>query len=352
MNLKYIPSVIVDGEKVVEILLEDVAQDDETWAPSIVVYLVGTTPSIGAMERFIMGQGTFTNKPIKLYHIDGYFVVRFANAEERDMVLCSGPHHLLRSSVIMKPWVAEFNFKEEILTTIPLWVKLPNMPLNCWNLVVLSKIGSSLRTPLYADECTTQTSRISFARILVEVDVTRPLAKVIKIKYPKGRRVEQKFGMNGSQCFARNVYKWGTHEKSVHEKDETSQGQEERKTIRHRTSIKRKYRNNRDTRGGQDPEPGVLIYVEGQMSGATNGHVYSKIDKAIVNDEWVNKMATQHVIAMEPLFSDHFLIGLIIEEQRDTRKRPFRFYNCVGEHQEFRSRVKDSWKILGGGMKG
>ncbi|KAK4723266.1 hypothetical protein R3W88_026045 [Solanum pinnatisectum] len=131
------------------------------------------------MERFLMGQGTFTNKPIILYHIDGYFVVRFANKEERDMVLCSGPHHLLR-----RP--------EEILTTIPLWVKLPNLPLNCWNSVVLSKIGSSLGKPLYADGCTTQTSRISFAKILVEVDVTRPLAKVIKILDPKERIVEQK----------------------------------------------------------------------------------------------------------------------------------------------------------------
>ncbi|KAK6784251.1 hypothetical protein RDI58_017705 [Solanum bulbocastanum] len=52
---------------------------------------------------------------------DGYFVVRFANEEERDMVLFLRPHHLLRRPVIMKPWVLEFNFKEEILTTIPLW---------------------------------------------------------------------------------------------------------------------------------------------------------------------------------------------------------------------------------------
>ncbi|WMV30066.1 hypothetical protein MTR67_023451 [Solanum verrucosum] len=95
------------------------------------------------MERFISEQGTFTIKPIILYHKDGYFVVRFAKEEEMDKVLCSGPHYLMRRPVIMKPWVLEFNFNKEILTTIPLWVKLPNLPLNCWNEVVLSKIGSS-----------------------------------------------------------------------------------------------------------------------------------------------------------------------------------------------------------------
>ncbi|KAH0722784.1 hypothetical protein KY290_005436 [Solanum tuberosum] len=63
-------------------------------------------------------------------------------------------------------------------------------------------------------------------------------------------------------------------------------------------------------------------------------------------------MATQQVIAMEPLFSDHSPLGLIMEEKRGTRKRPFRFYNCIGKHPEFRDRVKDGWQILGGGMKG
>ncbi|KAK4718836.1 hypothetical protein R3W88_017174 [Solanum pinnatisectum] len=35
------------------------------------------------MERFIMGQGTFSTKPVILFHVYGYFV-RFANEEERD----------------------------------------------------------------------------------------------------------------------------------------------------------------------------------------------------------------------------------------------------------------------------
>ncbi|KAH0749113.1 hypothetical protein KY290_028345 [Solanum tuberosum] len=154
------------GEQVVEIMPEDVAKDDMKWAPSVIVYFVGVTPSIGAMERF-------------------------ANEEERDKVLCAGPHYLLKRPVIMKPWLLEFNFKEEILTTIPLWIKLPNFPLNCWNSVVLSKIGNSLGKPLYADECTTQASRISFTRILIEMDVTRPLPKMIKIRDHKGKVLEQ-----------------------------------------------------------------------------------------------------------------------------------------------------------------
>ncbi|XP_015170646.1 uncharacterized protein [Solanum tuberosum] len=163
---------------------ENVAEDDMKWAPSVVVYVVGVTPSIGAMERF-------------------------ANEEERDKVLCAGPHYLLKRPVIMKPWLPEFNFKEEILTTIPLWIKLPNLPLNCWNFVVLSKIGSSLGKPLYADECTTQASRISFVRILIEIDVTRPLPKMIKIRDPKGKMLDQQVWYEWKPLFCQKCLQVG-----------------------------------------------------------------------------------------------------------------------------------------------
>lgn len=32
-----------------------------------------------------------------------------------------------------------------------------------------------LGVPLYADECTTQQLRVSFARMLIDIDVTKPL---------------------------------------------------------------------------------------------------------------------------------------------------------------------------------
>ncbi|KAG5598713.1 hypothetical protein H5410_030083 [Solanum commersonii] len=188
---------------------EDVAEDDMKWAPSVVIYVVGVTPSIRAMERFIIEQGPFSTKPIVLYRSDGYFIVRFANEEERDKVLCAGPHYLLKRPVIIKPWLPEFNFNEEILTTIPLWIKLPNLPLNCWNSVGLSKIGSSLGKPLYADECTTQASRISFARILIEMDVTRPLPKMIKIRDSKGKMLEQQVWYEWKPLFCQKCLQVG-----------------------------------------------------------------------------------------------------------------------------------------------
>lgn len=48
---------------------------------------------------------------------------------------------------------------------------IPNLPLNCWEMVTLSRISSVLGNPIYADECMTKAGRISFARVLIEIDV-------------------------------------------------------------------------------------------------------------------------------------------------------------------------------------
>ncbi|KAG5631263.1 hypothetical protein H5410_002980, partial [Solanum commersonii] len=303
-NLTYTPPVIVEGEKVVEILTEDVAQDNEKWAPSIVVYMVGKTPSIGAVERFILGQGTFSAKPVILYHRDGYFVLRFANEEEWDMVPCLVP---------------QFNSKEEILTTTPLWIKLPNLPLNCWNPKVLSKMGSSFGKPQYADECTTQVNRISFARILVEVDITKPLPKVIKIHVPKGRVLEQKIWFEWKPTFCQKCLQVGhscVDKLAAHPQvQKKSQGQGQKKEW-------------------------IPIIVLPQAQEVTD---QPEIDVARYNKSWLWINFKKQVMAMDPLFSDLSPLGLIVDEQKDSQKRPFRLYNSIGKHPEFRDRVQADW---------
>ena len=99
-------------------------------------------------------------------------MVKMDSKEDGDDVLYSGPHLYFGKVMIVKQWTPNFSFNQEILKVIPIWVKLPNLPLNCWSSDLLSKTGSTVGVPIYADECTTKQLRVSFARILVEIDVT------------------------------------------------------------------------------------------------------------------------------------------------------------------------------------
>lgn len=49
-----------------------------------------------------------------------------------------------------------------------------------------------MEIPLYADACTTQVDRISYAKVLVEMDVTKELPRSIKATDPNGREFIQK----------------------------------------------------------------------------------------------------------------------------------------------------------------
>lgn len=68
-----------------------------------------------------------------------------------------------------------FDFNKEFPTTIPLWVKFPKLPMSCWGKGSLSRIASVIGVPIYADECTAKQTRISYARMLIEVNITQLL---------------------------------------------------------------------------------------------------------------------------------------------------------------------------------
>ncbi|XP_019255064.1 PREDICTED: uncharacterized protein LOC109233643 [Nicotiana attenuata] len=191
MDLTYVPPVIQEGEVVVQILEEDIAEEKQKWNRALIMYVVGNTPTIGAVERFVAAQWGKVRKPKVLYHSDRYFTILLNSVKERDEVLMNGPYTMNSRPVILKAWAEGFDFNEEVLKTILLWVKFPKLPLNYWSNKALSKIGSGLGKPLYADTCTTVADRISYARVLIEMDITRTLPGTIKLIDPNGKVIEQ-----------------------------------------------------------------------------------------------------------------------------------------------------------------
>lgn len=55
----------------------------------------------------------------------------------------------------------------------------------------MSRIGSVIGVPVYADECTTEQSRVSFARILVHLDITKDTIKEVVVEEPNGKKFKQ-----------------------------------------------------------------------------------------------------------------------------------------------------------------
>ncbi|KAM3216243.1 hypothetical protein P3L10_025684 [Capsicum annuum] len=68
----------------------------------------------------------------------------------------------------------------------------------------------------------------------------------------------------------------------------------------------------------------------------TNSHVFSTIDRALVNSVWLQQMAQLEVLVMDPGFSDHspFRVAFQVPKHRDPKS--FKFLNCLAEHHQFK----------------
>ena len=74
---------------------------------------------------------------------------------------------------------------------MPVWVKFPNLPLECWTPNCLSKIASMFGITLQSDRLTSTMTRLSYARVLVEVNLIDNLPFSIKVLLPNGSTIIQ-----------------------------------------------------------------------------------------------------------------------------------------------------------------
>lgn len=106
-------------------------------------------------------------------------------------MLAQGPYFIYGKPLFLRQWSSDFEMKEDILRVMPLWVTFPQLPLHLWGEKCLAKIASSIGKPITMDECTTKKLRVSYARMLVEVDVTQKLRNSINIRDHNNKLVQQ-----------------------------------------------------------------------------------------------------------------------------------------------------------------
>ncbi|XP_074305887.1 uncharacterized protein LOC141641109 [Silene latifolia] len=99
-------------------------------------------------------------------------------------VLKKGPWTLGPNSLVLKQWTPYFSTIMECVTTVPIWILFPHLDPYMWIDSILSKMSSKIGKPLFADLNTTCKAKLSFARVMIEVDVSKDLPDSITINAP------------------------------------------------------------------------------------------------------------------------------------------------------------------------
>lgn len=72
--------------------------------------------------------------------------------------------------------------QKEPLRVLPIWVCLPGLPLLYWYEENLERIASFLGKSMCTDCLTAKGERISYARLLIEMDITQTLPEVVNVE--------------------------------------------------------------------------------------------------------------------------------------------------------------------------
>lgn len=88
--------------------------------------------------------------------------------------------------LLLKPWYSSFNPTTESFDKIPMWVRLPYLPLQFWFKSCFEAIVDSFRKFLVVDEGSLGFQHTTFSRILVEMDVTKKLPVDLFLKFREG----------------------------------------------------------------------------------------------------------------------------------------------------------------------
>ena len=110
-----------------------------------------------------------------------FFLIRFSCKDDFDKVLKGGPWFIGGHFLAIRPWEPYFKAFEAKLTSMAVWIRFPELPIEFYDGSVLKEIGSAIGPVLRIDAYTASGSRGSYARLCVQVDLEKPLINFIRI---------------------------------------------------------------------------------------------------------------------------------------------------------------------------
>nr|GEZ97177.1 zinc knuckle CX2CX4HX4C [Tanacetum cinerariifolium] len=119
--------------------------------------------------------------------------VEFSTRDGMEKVLESGPWLIRLVPIFLNIWTPNTRLTKEMITYVPIWVKLHNISIVAYSKIGLSLITSQVGNPIMLDAYTSSMCQISwgkndYARALIEVSSLNPIkdSVVVAIPFPNG----------------------------------------------------------------------------------------------------------------------------------------------------------------------
>lgn len=111
-----------------------------------------------------------------------YYVLKFELEDDLNRVLCGGPWIIAGQYLAMQKWKLGFNAKEDRITKLIVWVRITGLHVGRFEPHRIKRIGDLLGPTHRVDTRITSKARGKFARICVELDLTKPLDAYVEVE--------------------------------------------------------------------------------------------------------------------------------------------------------------------------
>ncbi|XP_031106253.1 uncharacterized protein LOC116010899 [Ipomoea triloba] len=193
------------------------------WRRTLIVKVLGRKVGYLFLRQRLQ-QMWKTEANFELIAIDqDYFLARFESLRDYEFAKYDGPWIILGHYLTVQEWEPNFFPQKNKLNKLLVWVRFPALPIEYFEEEFLTKIGKNIGRPVKVDTTTSLISIGRFARVCVEVDVTKPLlakftvgGEVVPIEYEGIQMV----------CFSCGIYghKQGQCRADEHKKGENVAG--------------------------------------------------------------------------------------------------------------------------------
>ncbi|CAL1407456.1 unnamed protein product [Linum trigynum] len=103
------------------------------------------------------------------------FLVKLDNEQDYFRALTDGPWVIYDHYLVVQQWTPKFKASDPLPKTMIVWVQLPALKIHFYHKEVLTTLGNLIGRTIKLDYHTLTQQRAKFARIAVEVDISRPL---------------------------------------------------------------------------------------------------------------------------------------------------------------------------------
>ncbi|XP_047256012.1 uncharacterized protein LOC124888767 [Capsicum annuum] len=123
-----------------------------------------------------------SSEPLVLIDLGhGFFTAKFSKEENKIKALHGRPWFIVGHFLSVVAWEPNFAPSIQTMSHSVIWARLPQLPTELYDHLILEKIGNHLGSLLKIDSCTSSTLQGRYARLCVQIPLGYPIKKTIAI---------------------------------------------------------------------------------------------------------------------------------------------------------------------------